>query len=63
MTCKFCEAKKHQRFSPGQRCPRCGKLYDESGYLNTAEPHQNWYGMRSGKTRNNQNPNRKELRK
>ncbi len=64
MSCSFCQDKKRKHSSPDEKCPRCGKLYDESGYLKTDEPHQHWYGMRpGGKTRGNTNPNRKENKK
>jgi|GEM_PF-5837370 len=62
MFCFYCN-RNFPKFPSDQKCPRCGKLYDESGYLKTDKSHQKWYGMRSGKTRNNPNPNQKEKRK
>ena len=46
-----------------KKCPRCGKTYDESGYLETGKPHKKWYKIDQGKTRNNPKPKKFEKKK
>ncbi len=45
------------------KCSHCGKLFSESGYLETGKSHKKWYKIDQGKTRNNPKPKKFEKKK
>jgi len=62
MFCFHCK-EKFSQIPSNQKCPRCGKTYDESGYLGTGKAHKKWYKIDQGKARNNPKPKKFEKRK
>jgi len=62
MFCFHCK-EKFSQIPSDQKCPRCGKTYDESGYLETGKAHKKWYKIDQGKARNNPKPKKFEKRK